>query len=126
MAESAAQSEASGASCSSCLDYSVTNDSSNVDDSANDGQIGSSMNTPSPKRKRYSFIFRKYLSKTFPWATESKRGRSWAFCMRCHRDISMGQGGVKDLKRHEMTALHTRAEKSGVGAMPFSTYFGPV
>ena len=22
------------------------------------------------------------------------------FCMSCHRDISMGQGGVKDLKRH--------------------------
>ena len=29
----------------------------------------------------------------------------------------MGQGGVKDLKRHGMTALHSRTKKSTVGVM---------
>ena len=38
----------------------------------------------------------------------------------------MGQGGVKDLKRHEQTDLHSRAEKSNVVAMHFSSYFSPV
>ena len=38
----------------------------------------------------------------------------------------MGQGGVKDLKRHGRTALHTRAEKSAVGMIPLGSYFGPV
>jgi hypothetical protein len=33
---------------------------------------------------------------------------------------------LKDLKRHEQTALHSRAEKSTVGALPLSSYFGPV
>ena len=69
--------------------------STQYDDSSDDGQ------GPSKKRKRYSCVFRKHLSKTFPWSTESKRGRSFAFCVRCNRDISMGQGSVKDLKRHE-------------------------
>ena len=87
---------------------------------------GEGPSTPPSKRKRYSCVFRKHLSKTFSWATESKRGRSFAFCVRCSRDISMGQGGVKDLKRHEQTDLHSRAEKSNVGAMPLSSYFGPV
>ena len=38
----------------------------------------------------------------------------------------MRQGGVKDLKWHEQTDLHSRAEKCNVGAMPLSSYFGPV
>jgi hypothetical protein len=68
-------------------------------------------------------MFRKQHSKTFPWATDSKRGRSYAYCMRCGR---VAHGGVKDLRRHEQTALHSRSERSSVGAMPLSSYFGPV
>ena len=99
----------------------IANESSDFD------EIQSGSSTLPPKRKtRYSCIFRKYLSKTFPWAVESKHGQSWAFCMHCHRDISMGQGGVKDLKRNGMTALPSQAEKATVGVMPLSYYFGRV
>ena len=98
----------------------IENDTSELQDTSQSGSC-----TPPPKRKRYLCVFRKTHTKTFPWATESKRGRSWAYCMRCSRDINMGPGGVKDLKRHEMTALHSRAEESCVGARPLSTYFGP-
>ena len=45
--------------------------------------------------------------------------------MRHNRDISMGQGGTKDLKRHEQTSIHSEAEK-GCVAMSLQPYFGPV
>ena len=93
-------------------------------ESADSGNDSDDQSTPPSKRKRYSCVFRKNLTKVFPWATDSKRGRSYAFCMRCSRDISMAHGGVKDLRRHEHTALHSRAEQSIVGAMPLSSYFG--
>ena len=38
----------------------------------------------------------------------------------------MGQGGTKDLRRHQETALHSRSEKSSVGSMSLRLYFGPV
>ena len=46
------------------------------------------------------------------------KGLTYAFCMRCNHDISMGLGGAKDLKRHEQTSVHLRSEKGCVGAMP--------
>ena len=92
-------------------------------ESADSGNDIDDQSTPPSKRKRYSCVFRKNLTKVFPWATDSKRGRSDAFCMRCSRDSSMAHGGVKDLRRHEHTALHSRAEQSIVGAMPLSSYF---
>ena len=46
--------------------------------------------------------------------------------MRCNLDVSMGAGGAKGLNRHEETALHSRVEKSTVGALPLNSYFGPV
>ena len=36
----------------------------------------------------------------------------------------MGQGGVKDLKRHEQTDVHSRAEKSNVRAIRISAQSG--
>ena len=83
-----------------------------------------SHSTPPSKRMRYSCIFRKEHRKIFPWATDSRRGCSYAYCMRCSRDICMAQGGVKDLRKHESTALHSRSERSTVGAMPLSLYYG--
>ena len=38
----------------------------------------------------------------------------------------MGQGGIKDLRRHEQTALHLSAENSHVAATPLSSYFGHI
>ena len=112
----------SSSGMASPLDSSLTF----FDVDAQDCPSNSSHSTPPMKRKRYSCVFRKELSKTYPWATESKRGRSWAYCMHCNRDNIMGAGGPKDLKRHEQTVLYSRAEKSTVGALPLNSYFGPV
>ena len=70
--------------------------------------------------------YRKQYSKTFPWSTDSKKGPTYAFCLRCNRDISLGRGGTKDLKQHEQTAVHSRAESGSSGAMPLQSYFGPI
>ena len=40
--------------------------------------------------------------------------------------ICMAHGGVKDLRKHESTALHSRSEQSTVGAMPLPSYYDPV
>ena len=61
-------------------------------------------------------FFVKKHSKTFTWTTDSKWGCSFAFCMRCGRDINIVLGGVKDFRRTKQNALHSRAEKSHVAA----------
>ena len=69
--------------------------------------------TPPPtKRKKYACIFRKEHEKIFPWAAQSSKGPSYAFCTKCSRDINLGQGGTKDLKRHEQTRLHGRCHRA--------------
>ena len=56
-----------------------------------------SRSTPPSKRMRYSCIFRKEHMKIFPWATDSRRGRSYTYYMRCSRDIPIQKlpGGHK-------------------------------
>lgn len=46
--------------------------------------------------------------------------------MKCSRDISLGKGGTRDLKRHQETKLHGQSEKDSVGIMPLQSYFGPI
>ena len=114
-----------GAMCSSS---SSTVASKGVDQSARESASESeeqSCSTPPSKCKRYTCIFRKERRKTFPWATDSKRRHSYAFCVRCSRDICMAHGGVKDLKKHKNTAL-SHSERSTVGALPLSSCYGPV
>ena len=67
-----------------------------------------SRSTPPSKRMRYSCKFRKEHRKIFPWATDSRRGRSYAYCMRCSRVICITQGGVKDLG-----VLHFTHDRNG-------------
>lgn len=82
--------------------------------------------TPPRKRKKYSCVFRKEHTKIFSWATASKKGPTYAFCVKCSRDISLGLGGTKDLKRHEQTALHGRCDRAGSSCMNLQSYFsGP-
>ena len=45
----------------------------------------------------------KEYSRHFPWTTNSKERPAYVFCMPCGRDISMTQGGTKDLRKHEQT-----------------------
>ena len=71
-------------------------------------------------------VYRKQYSRNFPWSTDSKKGPTYAFCMRCNHDISMGQDGTKDLKRHKQMSVHSLSEKGCVGVMPLQSYFGPI
>ena len=50
-------------------------------------------------------------TKTFPWATTSRKGSSFAFCIKCSHDINLGRGGTRDLRRHQETKLHKHSEK---------------
>ena len=112
---SASGSASSDTTAASLASGTSTSDSGDTDSSS-----------PLRKRKKYACVFHKQYSKTFPWATDSKKGPTFAFCMRCNRDISLGQGGTKDLRRHEQTTLHSRSEKACVGAAPLQSYFGPI
>ena len=110
---SAAPMDSSSASGSASLDTTAASLASGTSTS-DSGDTDSS--SPLRKRKKYACVFYKLYSKTFPWATNSNEGPTFAFCMRCNRDISLGQGGMKDLRRHEQTTLHSRSEKACVGA----------
>ena len=59
-----------------------------------------------------------------PWATDSKKGPTYAYCMPCGRDVSLGQGGTKDLRKHERTNVHTRSHHQGTSGI--KPYFGTV
>ena len=74
-------------------------------------------------KKRLCVYLRQY-AKTFPWATTSRKGSSFAFGMKCSCDINLGRGG--DLRRHHETKLHKHSEKDGVGVLPLQSYFGPI
>ena len=89
---------------------------------------GGETSGPPQKCKKYSCSFRKEYNKRFPWATDSKKGPSFAFCMPCGRDISLAQGGTKDLRKHEheQTTVHTKAHQGTSGIKPLYSYFGPV
>ena len=82
--------------------------------------------TPPPtKRKKYACIFRANLTKVFPWARPSKKGATYAFCTKCNRDISLGKGGSKDLRRHEQTSLHSQWDRASSGSSSLEAFFGP-
>ena len=80
-----------------------------------------SRSTPTSKRMRYSL---NNTGKYFLGPPIPGERCSYAYCMRCSRDICKAQGGVKDLRKHESTALHSRSVRSNVGAMPLSSYYG--
>ena len=78
------------------------------------------------KCKKYSCSYQKEYNKHFPWATDSKKGPPYAFCMPYGRDISPAQGGAKDLRKHEQTTVHTKAHQGTSGIKPLHSYFGPI
>ena len=45
--------------------------------------------------------------------------------MKCSRDINLGRGGPRDLRRQQETN-YTNSEKDGVGVLPLQCYFGPI
>ena len=90
-----------------------------------DSQISTSIRSSKFAKKR-SCVYRKQYAKTFPWATTSRRGSSFAFCMKCSRDINLERGGTRDLRRHQEMKLHKHPEKDGVGVLPLQSDFGPI
>ena len=90
-----------------------------------DSQISTSIRSSKSANKR-SCVYHRQYAKTFPWATTSRKGSSFAFCMKCSRDINLGRGGTRDLRRHQETKLHKHSEKVGVGVLPLQFYFGPI
>jgi hypothetical protein len=44
--------------------------------------------------------------------------------MPCGRDTCLGQGGTKDLTKHEQTNLHMKSQHSGM--RPFHSHLGPI
>ena len=85
-----------------------------------DSQISTSIRSSKSAKK----AIRQY-AKTFPWASTSRKRSSFAFCMKCSRDINLGRGGTRDLRRHQETKLNKHSEKDGVGVLPLQSYFGP-
>ena len=104
-----------------CLESATESSSSltlsSVDDANYDSQ-SESERPPFLKRKKYSCVWRKQYTESFPWARESKKGRSFTFCMSCRRDIKVV------LRPHHQTNVHSRSERSSVGVMPLRSYFG--
>lgn len=78
--------------------------------------------TPPKKKRKYLCLFRKSYSQQYPWCTESKKGDSYAFCMSCSRDVSLGKGGTKDLRKHESTVIHSKATAGCSGIKPLTAY----
>ena len=75
--------------------------------------------TPPPKRKKYSCVFR---AQVFPWARPLKKGSTYALC---NHDISLSKGGSKDLRRHEQTSLHSQWDSASSGSSSLDAIFGP-
>ena len=120
---SAPSSEAEGSTDGRGVDQISGSES---DDELVEDTASSETSAPRQKRKKYSCTYRKQYSKRFPWATASKKGPTYAFCMPCGRDVSLGQGGTKDLRKHEQTNVHTTSQQGTSGTKPLHSYFGPV
>ena len=78
-----------------------------------DSQISTPIRSSKSEKKRLCVYCRQY-AKTFPWATTLRKGSSFAFCMNYSRDINLGRGVTRDLRRHQETKLHKHSEKYGV------------
>ena len=46
--------------------------------------------------------------------------------MKSSRDVNLGRGDTRDLRRNQETKLHKHSEKDGVGVLPLQSYFGPI
>ena len=68
--------------------------------------------------------FVKSTQNYFPGPRESKKGPTYEFCLKCSRDVSLGLGGTKDLRRHEQTSLHGRCDRESLSCMSLQSYFG--
>ena len=57
------------------------------------------------------------------WLSASRRGPNFAHCDYCGTEISIGHGGVYDVKKHLATAKHQEMVKHSSGNHSFRTLF---
>ena len=74
------------------------------------------------KMPGYSCTFHPESNK-FTWATVSRKGRTYARCTVCNRDVSVAYVGTKDLRKHEQTCIHQAVKKSQSGATSLTSCF---
>ena len=98
--------------------YRSTSTSYVGDDTTSDEDLS----TRPKKKARYTCSFRP-ASNTFKWTRVSKKGTSFAFCTVCSRDVSVAYGGIKDLKKHELTNVHQAASRSTGATNSLTTNF---
>ena len=60
---------------------------------------------PGKKKKRLQ-KFKESYAQEYAWVTKSKKGQFHAHCTYCTRDISIGCGGLSDLKSHSTSQAH--------------------
>ena len=96
---------------SSDMDSDSDNEVSQIDI---DSQISTSIRS-SKSAKMQSCVHLRQYAKTFPWGTTSRKGSSFAFCMKCSRDINLGRGGTRYLRKHQEACV-----------LLLQSYFGPI
>ena len=74
---------ATGSSSGDVLPDTEQNENSDDQESGDESQENA---TPPRKCKKCTCVFRKEHAKIFSWATESKKGPTYAFCMKCIRN----------------------------------------
>ena len=74
---------ASGSSSGDVFPDTEQNENSDDQESGDESQENA---TPPRKRKKYTCVFCKEHTKLFSWATESKKGPTYAFCVKCIRN----------------------------------------
>ena len=85
-----------------------------------DSQISTSIRS---SKSAKMCVYLRQCAKTFPWATTLRKGSSFAFCMKCSRDINLGRGGL-EISGDNRKKLHKHSEKDGVGYCLYSPTLG--
>ena len=106
---------------SSDMDSDSDNEVSQIDI---DSQISTSIRS-SKSAKKQSCVYHRQCAKTFPWATTSRKGSSFAFCMKCSHGINL-ERVVLEISETSGNEITQHSEKDGVGLLPLQSYFGPI
>lgn len=83
--------------------------SSSAESSVNVNDDG--LRLPQRKRQKYHCSYQSSWEsdENFGWVRKSKKGRDYAFCTLCSKEIKIASGGANDLLRHSETTLHQRS-----------------
>jgi len=78
------------------------------------------------KGERYSQRYiREWRKDVGEWCTKSSEGSQFAFCTLCDECLSIGSGGLKDLKRHVQSSMHMNNTKVRTLCNAITSHFSP-